>query len=60
MGREDAKAKLVAIGAKVSGSVSTKTHYVIAGADAGSKLNKAHELGVPTLDEDELIEFLNG
>jgi DNA ligase (NAD+) len=59
MGREEAKAKLLALGAKVSGSVSAKTHYVIAGNDAGSKLAKAQELGIATLDEEEMIRFLN-
>lgn len=54
MGREDAKAKLEALGAKVSGSVSAKTHYVIAGKDAGSKLEKAQALGVPVKSEDDL------
>lgn len=58
MGREDAKAKLLAVGAKVSGSVSAKTHYVIAGAEAGSKLAKANELGIPILDEEEMIQYL--
>ncbi len=57
MGREDAKAKLEALGAKVSGSVSKKTDYVVAGAEAGSKLDKARELNVPVWDEAELIEL---
>jgi DNA ligase (NAD+) len=58
MSREETKAKLLALGAKVSGSVSAKTHFLIAGADAGSKLTKATELGVSILNEDELIQFL--
>lgn len=58
MKRNDAKAALQALGAKVSGSVSKKTHYVIAGAEAGSKLAKAEELGVPVMDEDRLQEIL--
>ncbi|MGM9924870.1 MAG: NAD-dependent DNA ligase LigA [Bacillus sp. (in: firmicutes)] len=57
--RNEAKEKLEAQGAKVAGSVSKKTHLVIAGADAGSKLAKAQELGVEVWDEDKLIEELN-
>ncbi|MGB8953994.1 MAG: NAD-dependent DNA ligase LigA [Tumebacillaceae bacterium] len=53
MGRGEAKAKLEALGAKVTGSVSKKTDYVIYGEEAGSKLDKARELGVPVLTEDE-------
>ena len=49
---------LKAFGAKVSGSVSKKTSYVIAGANAGSKLAKAESLGVPVLDEDALEQIL--
>ena len=56
--RDDAKAALQAFGAKVSGSVSKKTSYVIAGAAAGSKLAKAQQLGVPVLDEDALEQIL--
>jgi DNA ligase (NAD+) len=52
MTREEAAAALDRLGAKVSGSVSRKTHYLVAGADAGSKLEKARQLGVETLDED--------
>ena len=59
MGREEAKAKLLALGAKVSGSVSAKTDYLIAGSEAGSKLAKAKELGVAVLDEEELIQILS-
>ena len=51
MTRDAAQARLEALGAKVSGSVSKKTSLVIAGAEAGSKLAKAQELGVPVLDE---------
>ncbi len=58
MGRDDAKDQLEAAGAKVSGSVSKKTSYVVAGADAGSKLAKAEELGVPVLDEAGMLRLL--
>ena len=56
--REQAKEKLEALGAKVSGSVSKKTDYVVAGAEAGSKLDKARELGVAVLDEQQFLELL--
>lgn len=58
MGRNDAKAALQELGAKVSGSVSKKTDYVIVGENAGSKATKAADLGVATLDEKALIELL--
>ena len=58
MGRSEAKAKLQALGAKVTGSVSKKTDALIAGADAGSKLTKAESLGVPVLDEAALLRML--
>lgn len=58
--RNEVKDALQALGAKVSSSVSKKTAYVIAGADAGSKLAKAQELGVPVLDEDNLKKILVG
>ncbi|STX41757.1 DNA ligase [Legionella donaldsonii] len=58
MGREDAKARLLAVGAKVAGSVSTKTDFVVAGSEAGSKLDKAQALGVKVLDEDEFLRQL--
>ena len=58
LAREDAKAMLEAAGAKVAGSVSRKTHCVVAGADAGSKLDKARELGVEVIDEAGLRSLL--
>jgi DNA ligase (NAD+) len=59
MSRDQAKALLEAAGAKVAGSVSQKTSYVVAGADAGSKLDKANELGVPVIDEEALMKMLS-
>ncbi len=58
--REEAKALIEAAGGKVAGSVSKKTSYVVAGAEAGSKLDKAQELGVAVLDEAQLKEMLDG
>ncbi len=59
LARTDATAMLEAHGAKVSGSVSKKTSYVVAGEEAGSKLTKAQQLGVPVLDEAGLLQLLN-
>ena len=59
MSREDAKLRLEELGARVSGSVSSKTDYVVAGADAGSKLVKAQQLNVAIMDELQFLEFLN-
>jgi DNA ligase (NAD+) len=59
MSREEAQEALTARGAKVAGSVSRKTSFVIAGNEAGSKLAKAQELGVPVLDEEQFLKLLN-
>ena len=59
LGREEAKALLEQAGAKVAGSVSKKTDYVVAGAEAGSKLEKAQQLGVAVLDEAQMLAMLN-
>ena len=58
MGRDEAKEKLEALGAKTAGSVSRKTSFVVAGTDAGSKLAKAEELGIDVWDEAALLAFL--
>jgi len=58
LSRDDAKAHLLALGAKVAGSVSVKTDYVVAGPGAGSKLAKAEELGLKVMDEAGLLELL--
>ena len=60
MGREEAKALLLAQGAKVASSVSKKTDYVVAGDEAGSKLEKAQALGVAVIDEAKMLEMLKG
>lgn len=55
MSREEAAEKLEALGARVAGSVSKKTSFVVAGEDAGSKLDKARDLGIEILDEAGLL-----
>lgn len=59
MTRNEAKAKALSLGAKVAGSVSSNTDYVIQGADAGSKAKKATELGIKILSEDEFIDLIS-
>jgi DNA ligase (NAD+) len=60
LSREEAKEKIEAAGGKLSGSVSKKTNYVVAGEEAGSKLDKAEELKITVLDEAELLAMLRG
>ena len=59
LSRDEAAEKIEAAGGKVAGSVSKKTSYVVAGAEAGSKLAKAEELGIAILDESALLQLLD-
>ncbi len=59
MSRDEAKEKLLAVGAKVTGSVSTKTDYLLAGDKAGSKLTKAEKLGIQIIDESTMVAWLS-
>jgi len=59
MARDEARSRIETLGGKVTGSVSGKTHYVVVGAEAGSKLEKARKLGVPTLDESAFLQLLD-
>ena len=58
MGRDQAKGYLQDLGAKVAGSVSAKTHAIVAGEKAGSKLQKAQDLGLEILDENAFIDLI--
>lgn len=58
--RDEAKARIEGQGGKVAGSVSSRTHYVVTGAEAGSKLEKAQALGIPVIDETRLLELIQG
>ena len=58
MSRDEASALIKAAGGKVTGSVSKRTSFVVAGEEAGSKLTKAQSLGIPVIDKDALLEML--
>ena len=58
--RDGAKEAIISRGGKASGSVSNRTHFVVAGANAGSKLDKAQQLGLKVLDEEDFTALLEG
>jgi DNA ligase (NAD+) len=58
LSREEAKLRIEAAGGKVTGTVSKKTDYVVAGADAGSKLDKAQQLGIKVIDQQQLLHLI--
>ena len=58
--REEAQERIMAAGGKVTGSVSKKTDYVVAGADPGTKLAKAEQVGTEVIDEERLLELVGG
>lgn len=59
MGRKEATELILSLGGKAAGSVSKKTDYVLAGENAGSKLTKAQELGIPVLSEEMFLEMVS-
>ena len=59
MSRDEAKSRLETLGARVTGSVSQKTDYVVAGAEAGTKLGKAQQLNIAVLDEQQFLQLLS-
>jgi len=60
MSRDEAKARIEALGGRVTGSVSKKTDYVVYGKDPGSKLDKAEDLGIRMVTEDEFVQIISG
>ena len=60
MSREEAKERIERLGGKVAGSVSKKTTYVVAGSDAGTKLDRANELGITVLDATQFKDLIDG